>query len=72
LPGVSQAELLRRRAVHVLPEGRLLTSVNPAEEPAVFLEPLVGRGSVVWVAHAPDADWLERTYDAERATARLT
>jgi uncharacterized protein (TIGR03089 family) len=72
LTGVSQAELLHRRAVHVLPEGRLLTTVNPVAEPAVFLEPLVGRGSVVWVAHAPDEAWLQQTYEAERATARLT
>ena len=35
------------------------------------LEPLVGGGSVVWVANAPDDAWLRATYDAERATAML-
>lgn len=71
LPGVTQGELLRRRAVHLLPGGRLLTSVNPLDDPAVFLEPVVGGGSVVWVANPPDDTWLRATYDAERATAQL-
>lgn len=71
LPGVSQHELLHRRAEHLLPGGRLFTSVNPLDDPAVFLEPVVGGGSVVWVANAPDPEWLRATYDAERATAQL-
>ncbi len=71
LPGVSQQALLHHRATHLVPGGRLLTTVNPLDDPAVLLEPLVGGGSVVWVANAPDAEWLNRTYEAERATAQL-
>lgn len=71
LPGLTQRELLHSRAEHVLAGGRLLTSVNPLDDPAVFLEPVVGGGSVVWVANPPDEEWLAATYDAERATARL-
>ena len=37
----------------------------------VLVEPFVGGGSVVWVANPPDEAWLQETYDAERATARL-
>jgi uncharacterized protein (TIGR03089 family) len=71
LPGLSQSELLHRRAEHVVPGGRLLTSVNLLDDPAVFLEPLVTGGSVVWVANPPDPEWLRATYDAERATVQL-
>lgn len=70
LPGVTQRALLHQRATHLLPGGRLLTSVSPLEDPSVFLEPLLGGGSVVWVANAPDDAWLDATFDAERATAR--
>lgn len=71
LPGRPQRELLHQRAEHLVPGGRLLTTVSPLDDPSAFLEPLVGRGSVVWVANPPDEAWLQSTYDAERATARL-
>ncbi|QYJ04399.1 TIGR03089 family protein [Nocardioides panacisoli] len=50
--------------------GRLLTTANPATEPAVFTDPLRQEGSVVLVAQA-DRDRLEATYAAERATVRF-
>lgn len=50
--------------------GRLLTDANPAAPTgrATFTEPLVRRGSAIWVANADSASWQQK-YDAERATA---
>jgi hypothetical protein len=47
--------------------------VNPASAGGLgaFTEPFASGGSVVLVAH-PDAQRLDATYAAERATARLT
>jgi uncharacterized protein (TIGR03089 family) len=52
--------------------GRLLTDANPAAPAgrATFTEPLVRRGSAIWVANADPASWQQK-YDAERATAEL-
>jgi uncharacterized protein (TIGR03089 family) len=57
--------------------GRLLTTANPADEPAVLTQPLYRAGSLVLVALDGDdqgqagRERLEATYAAERATARF-
>jgi uncharacterized protein (TIGR03089 family) len=75
VPGRSQDQLWRaaRAGTSVAEGGRLLTSANPASAGGLvaFTEPFAGGGSVVLVAH-PDAQRLEATYAAERATARLS
>lgn len=52
--------------------GRLLTDANPASPTgrATFTEPLVRRGSAIWVANANPGTWQQK-YDAERATAEF-
>jgi uncharacterized protein (TIGR03089 family) len=72
LPGLTQAELLAGAAVphggEPLPAGsRLLTTLNPLDEPAAFVAPLVTAGSVVLWRH-PRVDTLTRKQDDERAT----
>lgn len=70
----TQAELFAAASDGVLlgAGGRLLTDANPAEPAgrATFTEPLVRRGSAIWVANADPASWQQK-YDAERATAEL-
>lgn len=67
----TQAELFAAAISGALLEdgGRLLTDANPAsaEGRGTFTEPLVRRGSAIWVANADPAAW-QRKYDAERAT----
>ena len=72
LPGTDQATLLTP-SYDVLPlaDGdRLITASNPVnpEGLATFVQPLVRRGSTVWVRHADPAAW-ERRREDERATA---
>lgn len=68
----TQAELFAAASDGVLlgDGGRLLTDANPASPDgrATFTEPLVRRGSAIWVANADPASWQQK-YDAERATA---
>lgn len=70
----TQAELFAAAGSGVLlgAGGRLLTDANPAAPAgrATFTEPLVRRGSAIWVANADPASWQQK-YDAERATAEL-
>jgi len=78
VPGTSQEDLVRAATAGSLPEGwgftgggRLLTETGPASPSglASFMEPLARDGSIVLVVRT-DADLLEATYTAERATAR--
>lgn len=62
-PGLSQAELL---ATPPQP-GRLLTTTNPLVEPAVFVGPLLGGGSLVLVRHEAPEGRAARV-EAERVT----
>lgn len=64
LPGVSQAQLLATPAQ----AGRLLTTTNPLVDPAVFVGPLLGGGSLVLVRHEDPAG-REARVTAERVTA---
>lgn len=68
----TQAELFAAASDGVLlgAGGRLLTDANPAAPAgrATFTEPLVRRGSAIWVANPDPASWQQK-YDAERATA---
>lgn len=70
----SQAELFAAASGGVLlaAGGRLLTDANPVTPSgrATFTEPLVRRGSAIWVANADPATWQQK-YDAELATAEL-
>jgi uncharacterized protein (TIGR03089 family) len=70
---IDQATLMAAAAAGSLltDGGRLLSVANPASPPelATFTEPLARGGSLVLVAH-PDADRLDATYAAERATHR--
>jgi len=72
LPGRTHRELLAPTADEGLlgDGGRLLTTANPASPSglASFTEPLVRRGSVVWVRHADPSLWEHRRA-TERATA---
>jgi uncharacterized protein (TIGR03089 family) len=70
LPGVSQRELLTTAARHLAPGGRLLTTVNPLDDPATLVEALSVGGSTVWVRNV-DPDALSKKYADERATAQL-
>lgn len=70
-PGVSQRELTGRPPQHLAPSGRLLTTVSPLSDPATMVEALRVGGSTIWVRNA-DPDALQKKYDDERATARLT
>ncbi len=72
-PGLTLDDLLAGSAgspwVDPLPQGaRLLTTVNPLQEPAVFVTPLTAAGSVVLWRH-PRLESLSGKYDDERATA---
>lgn len=78
VPGTTQEALVRAATAGSLPEGigftgggRLLTETSPASPSglASFMEPFVRHGSIVLVVRA-DADRLDATYAAERATAR--
>ncbi|WP_109508261.1 TIGR03089 family protein [Nocardioides speluncae] len=68
----TQAELFAaaRDGVLLGDGGRLLTDANPASPDGrgSFTEPLVRRGSAIWVANADPATWQQK-YEAERATA---
>jgi uncharacterized protein (TIGR03089 family) len=71
-PDATQAELLTANGSLLDDGGRLLTTVNPVtpEGLATFVQPLLRRGSTVWVRNADPAGW-PRKYDDERATAQL-